>query len=132
MAKKNDGIRKAAILLIALGPDTSSQILKRLPNNLIQKVTYEIANIDYVEPHEKNEILQNFIDTVSARQYVLDGGFDYAKNLLNMATAFDSSSPMLITDDKNIIIKVNQAFCKILHSHIYFGYSSLLEYRSSR
>ncbi len=28
--------------------------------------------------------------------------------------AFDSSSPMLITDDKNIIIKVNQAFCKIL------------------
>ena len=28
--------------------------------------------------------------------------------------AFDSSSPMLITDDKNIIIKVNQAFCKIM------------------
>lgn len=85
MAKKNDGIRKAAILLIALGPDTSSQILKRLPNNLIQQVTYEIANIDYVEPHEKNEILQNFVDMVSARQYVLDGGFDYAKNLLNKA-----------------------------------------------
>ena len=28
--------------------------------------------------------------------------------------AFDSSSPMLITDDKNLIIKVNQAFCKIM------------------
>ncbi len=85
MAKKDNGIRKAAILLIALGPDTSSQILKRLPNSLIQKVTYEIANIDYVEPQEKNEILESFVDMVSARQYVLDGGFDYAKNLLNKA-----------------------------------------------
>ena len=95
MAKKNDGIRKAAILLIALGPDTSSQILKRLPNNLIQKVTYEIANIDYVEPEEKNEILQNFIDTVSARQYVLDGGFDYAKNLLNKALGSQKAKEVL-------------------------------------
>lgn len=85
MAKKDNGLRKAAILLIALGPDTSSQILKRLPNDLIQKVTYEIANIDYVEPNEKDIILQNFVDMVSARQYVMDGGFDYAKNLLNKA-----------------------------------------------
>ena len=28
--------------------------------------------------------------------------------------AFDSSSPMIITDEKNNIIKVNQAFCQIL------------------
>ena len=85
MAKKNDGIRKAAILLIALGPDTSSKILKRLPNDLIQEVTNEIASIDYVEAQEKNQVLENFVDMASARQYVLDGGYDYAKNLLNKA-----------------------------------------------
>ncbi len=85
MAKKDNGIRKAAILLIALGPDTSSQILKRLPNDLIQKVTYEIANIDHVEPQEKDEILESFVGMVAARQYVIDGGFDYAKDLLNKA-----------------------------------------------
>lgn len=28
--------------------------------------------------------------------------------------AFDTSAPMLITNDKNMIIKVNQAFCKIM------------------
>ena len=95
MAKKDNGIRKAAILLIALGPETSSQILKRLPNNLIQKVTYEIANIDYVEPQEKNEILESFVDMVSARQYVLDGGFDYAKNLLNKALGTQKAKEVL-------------------------------------
>ncbi len=95
MRKKDNGIRKAAILLIALGPETSSQILKRLPNNLIQKVTYEIANIDYIEPSEKDEVLESFVDMVSARQYVIDGGFDYAKNLLNKALGTHKAKEIL-------------------------------------
>lgn len=85
MQTKNSGARKAAILLIALGPETSSQILKSLPDNIIKKVTYEIANIDYVEPAEKHKVLSDFVDMASAKEYVLDGGIDYAKNLLNKA-----------------------------------------------
>ena len=85
MQKRIIGVRKAAILLIALGPEISSQILKLLPDNLIQKVTYEIANIDYVEPEEKKQIIEEFIEMASAREYVLDGGIDYAKELLNKA-----------------------------------------------
>ena len=67
MQKRIIGVRKAAILLIALGPEISSQILKLLPDNLIQKVTYEIANIDYVEPEEKKQIIEEFIEMASAR-----------------------------------------------------------------
>lgn len=85
MQKKINGVKKAAILLIALGPDIASQILKLLPDNLIQKVTYEIANTDYVEPSERDEIIEEFIHMASARQYLLDGGIDYAKNLLHKA-----------------------------------------------
>ena len=85
MQKRLIGVRKAAILLIALGPEVSSQILKLLPDNLIQKVTYEIANIDYVEPEEKQQVIEEFIEMASAREYVLDGGIDYAKELLNKA-----------------------------------------------
>ncbi len=83
--KKMMGARKAAILLIALGPDISSKILKSLPENLIQKVTYEIANIDYVQRGEKDEVIEEFIQMASAREYFLDGGLDYAKDLLNKA-----------------------------------------------
>lgn len=82
---KNNGIKKAAILLIALGPETSSQILKLLPDSLIQKVSYEIANISYVEPYERDKVIDDFLDMASARQYVLDGGIEYAKDLLNKA-----------------------------------------------
>ncbi|WP_312651480.1 flagellar motor switch protein FliG [Proteiniclasticum sp.] len=85
MQSKENGIKKAAILLISLGPEISSQILKMLPDEMIQKVTYEIANIEYVEPHERELVISDFMDMASAREYILDGGLDYARNLLNKA-----------------------------------------------
>lgn len=87
MSAKNNkmGIRKTAVLLIALGPEISSQVLKMMPESLIQKITYEISNITYVEPEEKEKVIDEFIEMATARQYVLDGGIDYAKNLLNKA-----------------------------------------------
>ncbi|MGX7393779.1 flagellar motor switch protein FliG [Carnobacterium mobile] len=80
-----DGIKKAAILLISLGSETSAKIMKTLPDSYIQKVSYEIANIDYVRPEERDAIISEFIEMSQAREYVIDGGIDYAKNLLNMA-----------------------------------------------
>jgi len=84
-SKESNGIRKAAILLISLGPDVSAQILRMLPDSLIQKVTYEIANIEYVEPQQREQVITDFLDMASAREYIIDGGIDYARNLLTKA-----------------------------------------------
>lgn len=83
--KEVDGLKKAAILLISLGSETSAKIMKNLPDSYIQKVSYEIANIDYVNPEERDAVINEFIEMSQAREYVIDGGIDYAKNLLNMA-----------------------------------------------
>lgn len=85
MKDDKSGIRKTAVLLIALGPEASSQVLKMLPEEMIQKITYEISNISYIESEEKERVLNEFIEMASARKYVMDGGIDYAKNLLNKA-----------------------------------------------
>lgn len=83
--KEVDGLKKAAILLISLGSETAAKIMKSLPDSYIQKVSYEIANIDYVNPEERDAVINEFIEMSQAREYVVDGGIDYAKNLLNMA-----------------------------------------------
>jgi flagellar motor switch protein FliG len=93
--KPLNGIKKAAILLIALGPEVSSQILRMLPDNMIQKVTYEIANIEYVEPYEREKVIGDFIDMASAREYILDGGLDYARNLLTKALGTSRAKEVL-------------------------------------
>ncbi|MBF7096323.1 flagellar motor switch protein FliG [Alkalibacter mobilis] len=95
MQGKVNGIKRAAILLIALGPEVSSQILRMLPDNMIQKVTYEIANIEYVEPHERERVIQDFMDMASAREYILDGGIDYARNLLTKALGTSRAKEVL-------------------------------------
>lgn len=82
---KLTGVQKAAILFITLGPDASSKIIKKLPEREIQRITYEIANINSVKSEIKQEILREFIDMNKAKDYILEGGIDYAKDLLSKA-----------------------------------------------
>ena len=86
MAKKQlTGIQKSALLFITLGPEASADILKRLPENEIQKITYEIANISTVTSEQRHSILQEFLEMNKAKDYLLEGGLDYAKELLSKA-----------------------------------------------
>lgn len=87
MAKetKLTGVQKAAILFITLGPEASAGIIKKLPEAEIQKITYEIANITGVNSHQREEILSEFIEINKARDFILEGGIEYARNLLAKA-----------------------------------------------
>lgn len=80
-----DGVKKAAILLISLGQEISAQILKHLPESMIQQVSYEIANINQVQPEERVQVMSEFLGLSQAREYILEGGFEYAKEILNKA-----------------------------------------------
>lgn len=97
MAKDNKltGVQKAAILFITLGPEASAGIIKRLPESEIQKITYEIANITSVKPEIKDEILSEFVEINKARDYILEGGFEYAKDLLSKALGTQRAKEIL-------------------------------------
>lgn len=79
------GVQKVAILFITLGPEASAGIIKKLPEHEIQKITYEIANISTVKPEQKQQILEEFIQMNKAKDYLVEGGLDYAKSLLAKA-----------------------------------------------
>ena len=84
-AGKLTGVQKAAILFITLGPEASAGIIKKLPEAEIQKITYEIANISSVKTEQKQEILNEFVQMNRAKDFLVEGGIDYAKNLLSKA-----------------------------------------------
>ena len=97
MAKKNglDGIQKAAVLLIALGPDMSSQIFKRLHDDEIEQLTLEIANTNSVSPGTKEEVLNEFYEVCLAQQYIAEGGIGYAKDLLEKSLGADKAKEVI-------------------------------------
>ena len=67
------------------GPEVSSGILKKLPEAEIQKITYEIANITSVTSEQREGILNEFLQINKAREYIIEGGMDYARELLSKA-----------------------------------------------
>ena len=79
------GVQKAAILLIALGPEKSATIFKELKEEEIEELTLVIANIRSVSPSVKEQILNEFYEVCLAQQYIAEGGIAYAKELLEKA-----------------------------------------------
>ncbi|MDE7479321.1 MAG: flagellar motor switch protein FliG [Lachnospiraceae bacterium] len=98
MASSNEelkGIQKAAILLIALGPEKSSLIFKHLKEEEIEDLTLEIANTKSVTPQVKEKVINEFYEVCLAQQYIAEGGIGYAKELLEKALGTDKAMDVI-------------------------------------
>lgn len=87
MARKGgmSGKEKAAVLLIALGPDKSAKIFKHLQEEEIEELTLEIANMRKIPAEEKEKVLEEFYQICLAQEYISEGGINYAKEILEKA-----------------------------------------------
>ena len=90
-----NGIQKAAILLIALGPEKSASIFKHLKEDEIEELTLEIANTRSVSPQTKESVLNEFYQGCLAQQYIAEGGIGYAKELLDKALGSDKAQEVI-------------------------------------
>lgn len=89
------GLQKAAILLIALGPEKSATIFKHLKEDEIEELTLEIANTRSVSPQTKEIVLEEFYQICLAQQYIAEGGIGYAKELLDKALGEEQAQAVI-------------------------------------
>jgi flagellar motor switch protein FliG len=89
------GSQKAAMLLILLGDQASAEILKQLPEDDVQLVLREIARMKKITPEMAERVLEEFFQMTSARNYVVTGGIDYARNVLTTAFGPDTARKLL-------------------------------------
>jgi flagellar motor switch protein FliG len=80
--KQLSGRQKAAIFLVTLGSEISSEIFKHLREDEIESLTFEIARLDSVEPEDRDAVLQEFQELMMAQDFISSGGIDYARELL--------------------------------------------------
>lgn len=95
MADELKGIQKAAILLIALGPEKSSMIFKHLKEEEIEDLTLEIANTKSVTSQMKERVINEFYEVCLAQQYIAEGGIGYAKELLEKALGTEKAMDVI-------------------------------------
>ena len=89
------GLQKAAILLIALGPEKSSHIFKHLKEEEIEELTLEIANTRTITPQVKDAVLDEFYQVCLAQQYIAEGGINYAKEVLEKSFGADRARDVI-------------------------------------
>jgi flagellar motor switch protein FliG len=96
-SKQNDisGVQKAAILMIALGPEKSASIFKHLKEDEIEQLTLEIANTRSVSPAMKDGVMDEFYEICLAQQYIAEGGISYAKDLLEKALGVEKAKDVI-------------------------------------
>jgi len=76
------GVRKAAILLVAVGEELAGEVLRTLPEVDVQRLTEELADLRGVTPELSAEILEEFWELLETQGFVMHGGLDYASRLL--------------------------------------------------
>jgi flagellar motor switch protein FliG len=76
------GLRKAAVLLVAVGEELAKEILRVLPEVDVQRLTEELADLRGITQEVTSEILEEFWSLLETQNYMVHGGLDYASRLL--------------------------------------------------
>ncbi len=79
------GIRKTAILMIILGEQLTGDILREMDEEEVQAIGQEVARITSISNLQAEAVVEEFYQMSMAHDYVLKGGIDYAKKMLNSA-----------------------------------------------
>jgi flagellar motor switch protein FliG len=93
--EKIPGMRKAAILMVMIGEAASSEILRQLDDDEVQLLSREIARVQSLNSTEAEGVLEEFYQMAVAHDYVVKGGIDYARKVLNSAFGAEHAKKML-------------------------------------
>ena len=100
MADKSDKRKlipeqKAAAVVISLGVDKASQIYKYLNEEDLEKLTVEVARLNHIDSETTEDVLDEFYKLCLTQKVVTDGGFEYARTVLEKAFG-ESTANMLL------------------------------------
>ncbi|UCC43439.1 MAG: flagellar motor switch protein FliG [Candidatus Zixiibacteriota bacterium] len=87
--------QKAAVALVAFGSEVSALVLKGLNEDELERITVEIANLRDVPPEIENKVIEECHEIFMARQYISQGGIDYATHILEKALGHGRARDMM-------------------------------------
>ena len=89
------GVSRAAILLMTLGEEAASQVLKHMEPKEVQSVGSAMAALKNVSRDQVSHVLSNFCQTVERQTGLGLGADDYVRNVLVQALGEDKAGGMI-------------------------------------
>ena len=93
--RATSGLRKAAILLVVVGEEAASGIYRSLPEEDVERLTQEIAEMGQVPAEAALQVLEEYEGLVLTQDANASGGLQYAHDLLIKAFGEEAAKSML-------------------------------------
>ncbi len=93
--KEITGKRKAAQLLIALGPEIASEMFRAMADDEVAKLSAEVADLGIVGAGDRQAVLQEFFELAEAQRLTAAGGAPYAEAALSRTFGEDRASEIV-------------------------------------
>jgi len=87
--------QKAAMLMLSLDVETATRLMKQLSQDEVEALTIEIANVRGIPSTLADAVTEEFHHLITAQEYVIQGGIDYAQKLLENSLGFARATDVL-------------------------------------
>lgn len=87
--------QKAAILLVALGPEATAKLLKHMREEDIETLTLDVARMGKITPEVRHQVVAEFHEMCLAQEVIAEGGIDQARKALEAAFGNDRASEIV-------------------------------------
>lgn len=87
--------QKAAVMLMCLGPEVASSVIKSLDEEQVEALTLEVARLDRVSAEQREAVIEEFYELAVAQDFIAEGGVERARQLLEKAYGPDRAGDVI-------------------------------------
>jgi len=81
--------------MLSLDVETATKLMRQMTQDEIEALTIEITNVRGVSSAVIDQVMDEFHQLITAQEYVIQGGLDYAQKLLESSLGFAKATDVL-------------------------------------
>ena len=86
--------QRAAMVLSSIGSENASEVYKHFSEEEIEKLTLEVAKMDYWPVDVVGDVLNDFYELCLTQKVISEGGVEYAREILEKAFGSEQASQL--------------------------------------
>lgn len=87
--------QQAAIALVVLGDQLSADVMRHLPEQVVERLTFAISSLRKVTPSKRKEVAEKLLQEVEAQRASAFGGLEFARKVLIKAVGIERAEELL-------------------------------------
>lgn len=111
-------LKRAAALLVSMGPESASKIYKHLNESEVEKLSLEISKLQRMSADEMTEIIDDFYKLCITQKVITEGGVLQAKGILEKAFGVQVANSYMDRISRSLHVKAFDFIRKVDYKNL--------------